>query len=138
MLGHDVEYFNSVDDSKLITLAKNGNRVLLTRDQKLFQRAVSRGAQAVLVDGSDEAEKLALLASRFGFKLEIDLTVSRCPKCNARLEAVSKNDVLEQIPERTAIYYEQFWRCTGCGKIYWRGSHWKNIEATLEHTRALL
>ncbi|MEM3712601.1 MAG: Mut7-C RNAse domain-containing protein, partial [Thermoproteota archaeon] len=22
---------------------------------------------------------------------------------------------------------EKFWKCKSCGKVYWRGSHWRNI-----------
>jgi uncharacterized protein len=138
MLGHDVNYFRSADDEKLAEMAKQEKRVLLTRDRNLYERAVSLGAEAVLVEATDEAHKLADLAGRFGFKLEIDLSVSRCPKCNAAIEAVSKGEVLDRIPEATSIYYDDFWRCPGCGKVYWQGAHWERIEKTLEEAKSLL
>ena len=138
MLGHDVNYFRSADDQKLAEMAKQEKRVLLTRDHKLHQRALSMGAESVLVEAEDEAGKLAVLAGRFGFKLEIDLSVSRCPKCNAAIEAVPKEEVTDQIPEATSIYYNDFWRCQGCGKVYWRGAHWKRIEKSLEDARGRL
>jgi uncharacterized protein with PIN domain len=138
MLGHDVNYFRSADDKKLAEMAKQEKRVLLTRDHDLYRRAVSLGAEAVLVEATNEAGKLADLAGRFGFKLEINLSVSRCPKCNAAIEAVSKEEVLDQIPEATSVYYDDFWRCPGCGKVYWQGAHWERIEETLEEARGLL
>jgi len=138
MLGHDVNYFRSADDEKLVEMAKSEKRVLLTRDLKLYQQAVTRGTEAVLVEATDEAEKLADLARRFGFKLEIDLSVSRCPKCNEMIKAVSKEVVADQIPEATSVYYNEFWKCPGCGKVYWRGAHWKRIEKTLEEAKSKL
>ena len=138
MLGHDVNYFRSADDEKLAEMAKQEKRVLLTRDHNLYQRALGLGAEAVLVEATDEAGKLADLAERFGFKLEIDLSVSRCPKCNAAIEVVSKEEVLDRIPEATSVYYDDFWVCLGCGKVYWQGAHWKRIEETLEEARGLL
>ncbi len=138
MLGHDVKYFRSADDEKLVELAESEKRVLLTRDHELYQRAVSRGLDAVLVEATDEAGKLADLARRFGFMLEIDLSVSRCPKCNAVIEAVSKEVVVDEIPEATSMYYNDFWRCPVCGQVYWQGAHWKRIEKTLEEAKRKL
>jgi uncharacterized protein with PIN domain len=138
MLGHDVNYYRSADDKKLVEMAKSEKRVLLTRDRKLYQQAVSRGMEAVLVEAADEAGKLADLARRFGFKLEIDFSVSRCPKCNAKIKTVSKEVVADQIPESTSIYYNDFWKCPGCGKVYWHGAHWKRIEETLEEAKSKL
>jgi uncharacterized protein with PIN domain len=138
MLGHDVDYFRSADDQKLVEMAKSEKRILLTRDRELHQQALNQGVEAVLVEATDEANKLAGLAKRFGFKLEIDLSVSRCPKCNAMIRAVPKEEVLDQIPEVTSVYYNDFWKCLGCGKVYWRGAHWTRIEKTLEEAESKL
>ncbi len=135
MLGHDVNYFRSADDEKLVELAKQEKRVLLTRDHELVQRAVDLGVETVLVEASKEVDKLAFLAGRFGFKLEIDLSVSRCPKCNALIGVVTKEEVADEIPEATSKHYEEFWKCQGCGKVYWQGAHWKRIGETLEEAR---
>ena len=138
MLGHDVEYYKSLDDEELIDRAKTENRILLTRDLKLYQRAVTQGANAFLVEGHTEAEKLAQLSKRFNFKLEIDVTVSRCPKCNTPIESVSKEEVIDRIPKATALYYNEFWKCPGCEQIYWHGAHWKRIEKTLREAKETL
>jgi uncharacterized protein with PIN domain len=138
MLGHDVNYFRSADDKKLVEIAKQEKRVLLSRDRELVNRAASLGAEAVLVEATDEADKLAFLAERFGFKLEIDLTVSRCPKCNAHIKTVAKEEVVEVVPEATSRYYSEFWKCFGCGKVYWQGAHWKRISKTLEQAKSRL
>jgi len=138
MLGHNVDYHRSTDDKKLIELANSESRVLLTRDLELYQQAVSQGVKAVFVEGTDEAEKLADLANRFGFDLEVDLSVSRCPKCNSMVMAVSKDAVVKEIPELTAAHYDNFWKCVGCGQVYWRGAHWKRITETLEEANSRL
>jgi uncharacterized protein with PIN domain len=138
MLGHDVHYYRDSEDKKLVELAESEKRVLLTRDHELYQQAVTRGVEAVLVKVADEAEKLADLAKRFNFKLEIDLSSSRCPKCNTTIMAVAKESVINQIPLATSTYYNDFWKCPRCGQIYWRGAHWKNIEKTLKEARNIL
>jgi len=138
MLGHDVKYSDKLDDKELIRIAETEHRVLLTRDLELYQRAVARGVNAFYVDGQDEAEKLAKLARRFNLKLEMDIEVSRCPKCNAEIKPVSKEEVGGRVPENTFTRYEEFWECTKCGQIYWQGSHWSRIEETLRRAREIL
>jgi len=138
MLGHNVEYSRSDDDKKLIEKAKSEKRVLLTRDFKLYQQAMTQGVDTVLVKAATGAEKLADLARRFNFNLEIDVTVSRCPKCNTKIKAVSKDMVIDRVPKATSTHYNEFWECPGCGQIYWQGAHWKRIEKTLKETRKTL
>ena len=138
MLGHNVKYSSSLSDDKLLKIAKNEYRVLLTRDLELYQQAVARGVKAVYVEGEDEAEKLAKLAKRFGFRLEIDFKSSRCPKCNARIKPVEKEAVRGKVPESTYKYYDEFWECQKCGQIYWQGAHWKRINETLKKAKSIL
>ncbi|MCJ7719322.1 Mut7-C RNAse domain-containing protein, partial [Candidatus Bathyarchaeota archaeon] len=80
ILGHDVAYSTKLDDDCLITVSKRERRVLLTRDLELFKRATAKGIDVFYVDGKTEEEKLARLAKRFGFSLDVDMTKSRCPK----------------------------------------------------------
>ena len=135
ILGHDVQYYKSAPDESLIELAASSDRILLTKDQKLVQKATKHGAKVLFVTGSDVIEMLGNLVYNFGFNLEIDLKVSRCPKCNGVLIVVSKDSIIEEIPDLTSIYYNEFWKCKKCGQIYWLGSHWKKIIRTLEDVK---
>jgi len=138
MLGQDVEYTGSMDDKELIQKAKEERRVLLTRDLELYQQATARGVEAFLIEGSTEAQKLANLAKRFKLQLEIDVEISRCPKCNTPIKSVSKEEILEKIPKTTASNYDEFWLCLGCSQVYWRGAHWKRIDKTLKEAKLAL
>ena len=128
MMGHNVEYSNNMDDAELLMLAKNENRVLLTRDFQLYQQATAKGTDVFYVEGQREEERLAEVAGRYGVKLEIDMTVSRCPKCNTRVEQIPKEDVKGKVEESTYRYYAEFWQCPKCGQIYWQGAHWTKIR----------
>ena len=138
MLGHNVTYYRNFDDATLLVLSKTESRVLLTRDRELYQKALSDGLDAFLVDSKDQEKRLALLANHFGLKLEVDLSVSRCPKCNGCLVSISKDEVKEKVPEGTFKYYDEFWQCTSCGQVYWKGAHWTRIQGTLEAAKSQL
>ena len=44
-------------------------------------------------------------------------------RCNGRLAAVGKDEVIEHLEPLTRRYYDDFSRCADCGRVYWRGSH---------------
>ena len=59
---------------------------------------------------------------------------SRCLRCNGLLESVQKSDVLDSLSSEplTLSYYHDFRRCTGCGAIYWPGTHFPKLTSKLE------
>jgi uncharacterized protein with PIN domain len=135
MLGHNVKYSSKLDDTLLITIAKKEQRVLLTHDRELYQQAVAKGVDAFYVEGKTEAERLAQVAHRFHIGLEIDMTTSRCPKCNARVKPISKDKITEKVEKSTFANYNEFWECPKCGQVYWQGAHWMRIRKTLDEAR---
>lgn len=138
LLGHNVKYSNKLDDAQLITIAKKERRILLTRDLELYQQATAKGINAFYLEGTTEAERLARLAQRFGIELDVDMTASRCPKCNTRVKPTPKENVADKVEESTFNYYNEFWKCPKCEQIYWQGAHWTRIRKTLEKANEIL
>lgn len=138
MLGYDVKYSTKFTDEELMKIAKTEGRILLTRDQELFKRADSQNTTTALVEGSSDPETLAKLASLFHLRLDIDVSVSRCPKCNEQIAPALREEVLGKVPEGTLKQYKDFWKCPNCGQIYWQGSHWRRIRETLNSAKKLV
>jgi hypothetical protein len=138
MMGHDVKYSIKLDDAELLVIAKKENRVLLTRDLALYQQAVAKGIDAYYAEGNTEPERLAELAQRYSITLAIDLEKSRCPRCNAKLNPVPKQEIGDKVEKNTFIYYDDFWLCPNCGHVYWQGAHWTKISATLKEAEEKL
>lgn len=137
LLGYDVEYANDMDDKKLMAMAKKKKRILLTRDLELFQQANAHGVDTFLVEGRTEVERLACMAKKYDFPLEIDIIISRCPKCNTKIIPIAKDAVAEKVEKATFTFYNEFWECPKCGQIYWQGAHWKRITKTLEEAKKI-
>ena len=131
ILGHDVQYCKSASDENLIELAASRDRILLTRDHELVQKAKKYGVKVFFVEETELASMLISLVLHFNLNLEIDLSFSRCPKCNGLLTVVSKESIIENIPRLTSVHYNKFWMCKDCSQIYWLGSHWKKITETI-------
>lgn len=139
MMGHDAIYLNDAQDQDLAANAIREERILLTADVALYRYAIGHKAEAFLVKGRTEAERLASLADRFKFDLSVDTARSRCPACGSELKTASKAEVKRKVPETTFNVFDQFWACpnTDCDKVYWQGSHWGNINAILEEARKI-
>jgi uncharacterized protein with PIN domain len=131
MLGYDVYYSNLDNDNSLLEIAFKEERILLTCDQNLFKRASICGIKSFLLRGRTQAEKLAELAIHLNIRLRMNIQVSRCPLCNTKIRSISKNKINGKIPHFTSLYCKEFWFCSNCKQIYWKGSHWKKIEETL-------
>jgi uncharacterized protein with PIN domain len=133
LLGFDVAYLSAAEDLQLLEGMQRENRALLTRDRRLLMHAV---VQHGYYPRSQEPTAQTIEVVR-RFKLFSSIApFTRCLHCNALLQEVEKTEVMEQLEPLTRIYYDQFRRCSGCGQIYWRGSHFSKLEARLQQIRA--
>lgn len=121
MLGFDTLWHNDLGDAALAALAAAEQRILLTGDRRLLmRRAVSHGC---LVRAGRSLDQLAYVIERLQLCAEI-APFSRCLVCNGSLGAVSAAAIAGEVPPRVWACQRAFWRCQGCGRLYWRGSHW--------------
>ena len=58
MFGFDTLYYNDADDDRLIEVGKQENRVILTCDKMLFQRAINIGLDSILLVGSNDVDDM--------------------------------------------------------------------------------
>jgi len=139
MLGYIAEYDSKTDDENLLRIAGQEEMILLTRDEELYKRAQAKNISSLLVHGEKEEERLGQLAKTLGISLDIDMVKSRCPECGSELQEASKEEVSNSVPSASLKMYDQFWKCesTECARVYWVGSHWKQIHHTLEEARRI-
>jgi len=129
LLGYDSTYFPSIDDKKLINIAKNQRRVLVTKDQQLINTAKKQDIDVVCIQGDNEIEQIAQINSIIKLnKIEITTSNSRCGFCNNMLESIEKYRVTGKIPDGVLERFEEFWICKRCNKIYWEGSHFEKLQ----------
>lgn len=126
------------EDTRLIDIAKNEHRVLVSRDRALIDRAKKARVEAVLMNSDDVREQLEKLLEYY--KLDIDPNMTRCTVCNATLREATEEDLEKlkrsgEVPEQLLNDKEALWICEKCGKAYWQGSHWRNILKTAEEVR---
>ena len=129
MLGFDTLYDNHFQDDAIVAIGEKDGRIVLTRDRELLKRrAVTHGcyvhAQKSEQQLREIVERLDLARSARPFTL--------CMHCNAPLRPVDKSSVLDRLPPKVQEFYERFSTCDGCGRVYWEGSHWRNMRRLLD------
>lgn len=125
-LGYDAAYAHGSDDDAILERARSEDRRLVTRDRHLADRA---GSRALLLETRDPAEQLALLIEREELEPSAGAFLSRCLECNEPIERVHAP---EEVPDDREE--EPHWRCPSCGRVYWAGTHAKDmLERLGEH-----
>lgn len=123
ILGYDTLYFRDLEDERLIALAEAEGRVLLTGDEELRRHGI-------LISSDDWREQLRELAE--AVELDTRGVFTRCIECNVPLEPVGRAEVEGQVPSFVLATHEEFGRCPRCGRIYWKGTHFKSALAEVE------
>ncbi len=129
MLGFDTLYRNSFDDEELAEISADEHRILLTRDRGLLKR--SRVTHGYLVRSDEPKQQAEEVLSRFDLYDSIK-PFSRCLQCNEQLGRVEPDQVRDQIPEKVWRHCSEYSRCEGCGKVYWKGTHYKKMLRLIE------
>jgi hypothetical protein len=57
---------------------------------------------------------------------------TRCTVCNGTLELESTANASAEAPPAVRRHHSAFWRCLGCGRLYWQGSHWQAMRRQIE------
>ncbi|WP_083829926.1 Mut7-C RNAse domain-containing protein [Thermogladius calderae] len=138
ILGYDVVYDRRYEDWQILKIARDEDRVVVTRDRALHHKALKNGLKSVYVENPGDIPKsLAVIALLTNIRLAVDFERTRCPLCNGELVKVNKERVKGKVPDRVYSLYNDFWVCTRCGNVYWVGSHWRTIESTLTRAREI-
>jgi hypothetical protein len=129
MLGFDCIYRNDYDDSALADISAEQNRILLTCDRRLLMRKKINYGYFV----RHRQPRLQLLEIIARFKLHDKLRpFTRCVHCNGITQPVSKQTIEHLLEPKTRKYYDEFYQCSECKKIYWKGSHYQKMKIMVD------
>ncbi|OGO13575.1 MAG: twitching motility protein PilT [Chloroflexi bacterium RBG_13_68_17] len=135
LFGFDCLFEPAWGDAQLAAAAAEEGRTLLTRDRGLLKRRiVTRG---YCPRDSHPRRQLVEVLRRFEL-IGLARPFTRCMRCNGSLAPAADEDVRRQVPAAVAASNPEFSSCTGCGRVYWKGSHYDRMLALVEHVRRFL
>jgi uncharacterized protein with PIN domain len=123
--GFDCAYDKTITDRELANQARRENRILLTRDRDLVEYHESQ--RLFLLENSSLGNQLDSLRQAFRLQFREDRFFTRCSSCNRSLRKISKQEAAESIPKQTKKWIDEYFRCPDCERIYWRGTHYREV-----------
>jgi uncharacterized protein with PIN domain len=132
LLGFDTVYSNAFTNNELVTIAQEQHRMLLSRNAAIGRHHPALHTFTVIHDAP--AEQLEHVLQHFNLLQHIQ-PFSRCMVCNGILEPVAKETVTDKLPEKTATYYHEFWECTNCKRVYWKGPHYNRMMRFIQQVK---
>ena len=125
LVGFDTLYRNDFADAELARLAEAEKRILLTKDRGLLKRRqVTRG---YCVRAADPGQQIREVLAYFDL-FSAARPFTRCLNCNGHLTPVEREAVAGCVPPDVWENHADFHVCAGCGKVYWRGSHYDRLS----------
>jgi hypothetical protein len=128
--GYEAAWQPDITDDDVLRQARSMGATILTTDAMLMERRLLRDRIIPafwLPPTLSIPDQLALVFREFGLAVR----GPRCMTCGGELRRVAKEDLRERIPPRTYRWLDEFFVCGRCDKLFWHGTHWQSIMATL-------
>ena len=139
LLGFDTDYDPYRTGPDLARISREERRILLTCNRALLMRKiVTRG---LIIRHSQVLEQTAEVLNKLSL-WERTAPFSRCINCNGFLKTVPPEgeklkEVLLSVPNGVSSWCRDYSRCTRCGRIYWKGSHFETMRLMIEELTKL-
>jgi uncharacterized protein with PIN domain len=127
ILGYDTLWDQGDADHGFLRKAGREGRIALTRKGNL-----GGDPGRLIVVRADRVEgQIGEILEALTLKPDPRNRMTLCLRCNVILEAVKKEDVEGAVPAYVYQNSTCFRKCPICGRIYWPGTHVRNVEELL-------
>ncbi len=128
ILGYDTAYETFAEDDDLLVVSAAEDRILLTRDGPLAQRAPKGTCLHIDYGGLDD--QIAPMVVQLGISLDGE-PFTRCLACNTPIRALAKEDAKKRVPDYIYVTQTTFFECPDCAQVYWRGTRVDRMDERL-------
>lgn len=123
-----------VEAAELAELAYHDDRALLTRHVELLKRSMVR--HGYFVRASDPVLQCAEVVRYFDLG-GVFAPFTRCTACNGLIESATDAEIESGVPPGVRRRHNRFRRCNACGRMYWEGSHYRELVHVVDTLKRL-
>jgi hypothetical protein len=128
ILGYDAHFERLSGRARVVEYGARGFHIL-TRNRQW------RGlAHVICLEANDPPAQLRELAALIPLRIDCNYVLRRCVICNEDLQAASREDARDRVPDYVLETQTRFHRCPRCHKLYWAGSHPRKMLERLRTT----
>lgn len=114
MLGFDSAYARDWDDARIVDLAREQRRIILTRDRGTLKHScVTHG---YWLRSQRPIEQVREVLQAFDLSGQTK-PFTRCMDCNGRIARVAKERIGDRVDPAIISRFDSFWQCRDCGKV---------------------
>ena len=132
LLGFDTAWERDLDDEEIIEIADDEQRIILTRDKGILKDG--RVTHGYWMRSTDPMEQLDEVVRAIDLAGSIN-AFTRCMECNGELQIVDRSAVAHSVPLQVFLVYRDFRQCLRCHRVYWKGSHFRQLGKIVERAR---
>ncbi len=129
ILGFDALFFSRIEDDELLTIARKESRILLTKDTGLIQQA--KDVEALFLKSEEWRDQVQQVLEHFNLREKVN-PHTRCIDCNVVLKNLLKKNAKNLVSAFVFDKADSYALCPNCGRVFWRGTHFKDMEAKIQ------
>jgi uncharacterized protein with PIN domain len=130
ILGVNVEYNRGAGGMNCYRKARGDGRTMITRNTRLKELP-----GVFFIQGGRTEEELAQVKKEFNIRADSGQALTRCLEDNEELEKVTREQARPSIPFFIYQIHHEFRRCPKCKRVYWPGSHVRDMQRRVESGR---
>jgi len=134
LLGFDSLYDSGFTDKQIIKIALQEKRIIFTRDICLLKNKIIKWGY--WVRSVIAAQQIKEVIRKFALAKQIK-PFRLCLECNGQIKQVPKAKIEAKLPLKVRQYYDKFYHCSACRKIYWQGSHYERLKKVIREAKKL-
>jgi uncharacterized protein with PIN domain len=134
LLGFDTTWERDLDDEEIVDIARDEQRIILTRDKGILKNG--RVTHGYWLRNTDPLKQLDEVVCAIDLAGNIN-AYTRCMECNGKLQSVERSAVAHAVPLQVFLVYREFRQCQRCHRVYWKGSHFRQLERIVERARSV-
>ena len=123
LLGFDTAYYRNTNGKTIIYHSRKEGRTILTRSKILKKKY----DDTMLIESEHLMDQLKQVTK----SAKIKTPFARCPVCNIEIKEVKKQIVKEDVPAYVFEIHNEFKKCPQCGRVFWKGTHYKRIKKVI-------
>ena len=128
LLGFDTSYYRNTNGKTIIYHSRKEGRRIITRSKILSEKY----DDAILIKSEHIMDQLRQITKA----VDIKSPFSRCSICNIETKDVRKQAIQEDVPPYVFEIHNDFKRCPACGRIFWKGTHYKEIKKVINEIKS--
>jgi uncharacterized protein with PIN domain len=130
VLGYDTLYTRKCIDSLHIVQAYREDRIILTRNSKIYKKIGPE--RALFINFDNFRKQIGEVIDTLNLNFDSNVFLSRCLECNLLLIPLPREEAQTKVPPYVFQTIEEFKTCPQCSKIFWSGTHIEEMERLIK------